>query len=148
MDEACARVDELLSGYLDGELTQSDRQRVGLHLESCPRCAQRLRELESISASLGELRFDMTEEDRQRWGEVMDNAYDRTIRGFGWLLVVGAALVIVGYGSYEFVLADWEAPLVKWAVAALYVGFAVLLLSVLHQRLRARRKDRYKDVEI
>ena len=100
------------------------------------------------SASLGKLRFDMTEEDRQRWGEVMDNAYDRTARGLGWLLVVGAALVIVGYGGYEFVLADWEAPLVKWAVAALYVGFAVLLLSVLHQRLRAHQKDRYKDVEI
>ena len=78
----------------------------------------------------------------------MDNAFDRTAQGFGWLLVIGAALVIVGYGGYEFVLADWEPPLVKLAVAALYVGFAVLLLSVLRQRLVARRKDRYKDVEI
>ena len=78
----------------------------------------------------------------------MDNAFDRTAQGFGWLLVIGAALVIVGYSGYEFVLADWEPPLVKWAVAALYVGFAVLLLIVLRQRLAARRKDKYKDVEI
>ena len=122
MDKACARIDELLSGYLDGELTQKDRQRVGLHLESCPRCTERIRELEKISASVGKLRFDMTEEDRQQWREEMDSAFDRTARGIGWLLVVGAALVIVGYGGYEFVLADWEPPLVKWGTAALYVG--------------------------
>ena len=61
---------------------------------------------------------------------------------------MGASLVLVGYGGYEFLLADVEPPLVKWAVGALYVGFAVLLLSVLRQRLSARRNDRYKDVEI
>ena len=148
MDETSTKVDELLSGYLDGELTQQDRQRVRLRLENCPRYAQRLRELESISASLGKLRVDSAEENRQQWRKVMDNAFDRTAQGVGWLLVIGAALVIVGYGAYEFVLADWEPPLVKWAVAALYVGFAVLLLTVLRQRLIARRKDRYKDVEI
>jgi len=37
MDEACANVDELLSGYLDDELTQKDRQRVDRHDEGCAR---------------------------------------------------------------------------------------------------------------
>lgn len=78
----------------------------------------------------------------------MDNALDRTARGIGWLLVVGAALVLAGYGGYTYVLADMGPPLVKWAVGALYLGFAGLLLSVLRHRLKARRNDRYKDVEI
>ena len=34
----CRQIDEMLSGYLDGELTQGDRQRVQLHLESCAKC--------------------------------------------------------------------------------------------------------------
>ena len=78
----------------------------------------------------------------------MDKAVDRTTRRIGWLLLGGAALVLVGYVGYQFVLAETETPLVKWAVGAFYVGLAVLLLSVLRQRLVARKKDPYKDVEI
>ena len=78
----------------------------------------------------------------------MDNALERTASGIGWLLVVGALFVLVGYAGYEFLLADVQPPMVKWAAGALYVGLAVLLLSVLRQRLRARKTDKYKDVEI
>ena len=148
MDEACATVDELLSGYLDGELTQRDRQRVDLHLANCTRCTSRLRELDALRASVGRLRLDMDPEDRERWRKVMDNAFERTASGIGWLLVVGAVFVLVGYAGYEFLLADVQPAMVKWAVGALYLGLAVLLLSVLRQRLRARKTDKYKDVEV
>ena len=148
MDEAGAKIDELLSGYLDGELTQRDRQRVDLHLANCPSYRARLRELETLRASVGRLRLDMDPDDRERWRKVMDNAFERTASGIGWLLVVGAVFVLVGYAGYEFLLAEVEPPLVKWAVGALYLGLAVLLLSVLRQRLRARKTDKYKDVEI
>ena len=148
MDEACANVDELLSGYLDDELTQKDRQRVNLHVERCARCTARLRELDTLRASVGRLRLDMHPEDQERWRKVMDNAFERTASGIGWVLVVGAVFVLVGYAGYEFLLADVEPPMVKWAVGALYLGLAVLLLSVLRQRLKARKTDKYKDVEI
>lgn len=148
MDEACASVDELLSGYLDDELTQKDRQLVDRHVEDCARCRARLRELDMLRVSVGRLRLDMDPEDQERWRKVMDNAFERTASGIGWVLVVGAVFVLVGYAGYEFLLADVEPPMVKWAVGALYLGLAVLLLSVLRQRLKARKTDRYKDVEI
>ena len=148
MDEACAEVDELLSGYLDGELTQRDRQRVDLQLANSARYRARLRELEALRTSVGRLRLDMEPEDQERWRKVMDNAFDRTVRGIGWLLLVGAVLLLVGYAGYEFILTDLDPPFLKWAVAAVYVGLAVLLLSVLRQRLSARKTDKYKDVEI
>ena len=78
----------------------------------------------------------------------MNDAVVRTARGVGWMLVIGGVLVMVGYIGYEFVLTHADPPLIKWAVGALYLGFAVLLLSVLRQRFVARRKDKYKDVEI
>lgn len=148
MDEACDTVDELLSGYLDGELTQRDRQRVDLHLANSARYRARLRELEALRASVGRLRRDMDPEDRERWRKVMDNAFERTASGIGWLLVIGGVFVLVGYAGYEFLLAEVEQPVVKWALGALYLGLAVLLLSVLRQRLKARKTDKYKDVEV
>ena len=142
----CHSVDELLSGYMDGELTQQERQRVEIHMGGCQRCSARLRELGKLRASIGKLQLNGIAE--EEWKLMMNDAVARTARGVGWLLVIGGVLAMVGYIGYEFVLAHADPPLIKWAVGALYLGFAVLLLSVLRQRFVARRKDKYKDVEI
>ena len=142
----CHSVDELLSGYLDGELTQQERQRVEVHVGGCQHCSARLRELGKLRASIGKLQLNGIAE--EEWKQMMNDAVARTARGVGWLLVIGGVLAMVGYIGYEFVLTHADPPLIKWAVGALYLGFAVLLLSVLRQRFVARRKDKYKDVEI
>ena len=47
-------VGEQLSGYLDGELTQQERQRVDLHLADCQDCAGMLRDLEDLRERMGQ----------------------------------------------------------------------------------------------
>ena len=44
----CAGVQEMLSAYLDGELTADDRSRIASHLESCPECRAVLDDLGQI----------------------------------------------------------------------------------------------------
>lgn len=51
----------------------------------------------------------------------------------------------IGYGM--FFCGD-ESPVIVWVVGGFYLGFAVLLLSVLRQRLIERKSDKYTDVEI
>ena len=41
----CEDIETLLSGYLDGELTQSDRQRVEVLMEDCEDCAKTFEEM-------------------------------------------------------------------------------------------------------
>ena len=77
-----------------------------------------------------------------------EGAATRTGRIVGWLLVIGGALVLVGYAGYELLVAEVDVPLIKWGVVALYGGLGVLLLVVLRQRWVARKTDKYKDVEI
>lgn len=78
----------------------------------------------------------------------MDNTTVRTLRGIGWLLIVGGVLAAMGIGVYQFIV-DPSASLVeKLIVGAIYGGFVVLFFSVLRQRLIERKTDKYKDVEI
>ena len=77
----------------------------------------------------------------------MADSTTRTIQGVGWLLVIAAALVLVGVIGYAMFFSD-ESSWVVWVVGALYLGFGVLLLSVLRQRLIARKTDKYEDVDI
>ena len=78
----------------------------------------------------------------------MDDSVARALRGIGWLLLIGGGAAAGGYGIFVFLLSDMDAPVLKWGLAAFYLGWIVLFLAVLRQRLIARKTDRYKDVEI
>jgi len=72
----------------------------------------------------------------------------RTSRGAGWLLYVAGFLIVCGYGLYEFMADDSVDALIKTGIGALVVGSLLLFVSVLRERLIARKTDKYRDVEI
>jgi hypothetical protein len=139
-------VGELLSGYLDGEVTQQQRQRVEIHCDACTECKINLEELQVLQESIGKAR--LSELNQDVWRERMDNATVRTTRGIGWLLILGGVLAAMGIGVYEFVIDSSLGLVEKLVVGAIYGGFVVLFFSVLRQRLIERKTDKYKDVEI
>jgi len=51
----CSNVDNLLSAYLDGELSDQDRAAVEAHVRDCPSCASLLRSLKAASAMVSSL---------------------------------------------------------------------------------------------
>jgi anti-sigma factor RsiW len=72
-------VGELLSGYIDGELTQQERQRVDVHCESCAECGQLRDELREIRRDVGDARLSEIGEDN--WREMMNDSTVRVTRG-------------------------------------------------------------------
>lgn len=142
----CPQIDEMLSGYLDGELTQGDRQRVDLHLESCSKCRGAYEELADLRQAVGKMSFGEMSQDE--WSKIMNDLPIRASRGAGWLLYVAGFLIVCGYGLYEFMADDSEDAVIKTGIGALVVGSLLLFISVLRQRLIARKTDKYKDVEI
>jgi len=142
----CEDYEELLTGYLDAELTQGDRQRVELHVASCGQCQENFAEMSRLRDEIGKLSFG--EMSPEEWNEMMNGLTVRTSRFFGWLLYVGGTVLLLGYGSYEFAIDDEVPALIKTGVAAVFVGLAMLLFSVFRQRLVAAKHDKYKDVQI
>lgn len=139
-------VDELLSGYIDGELTQQQRQHVEWHCTDCNACAEELEQLSRLRADIGAASFSQYGEDR--WRETMNDATVQASRGFGWLLLVGGILACAGIAVIAF-LTDPTIKLgAKIIAGAVYGGTTLLFISVLRQRLIERKTDKYKDVEI
>jgi hypothetical protein len=140
-------VDELLSGFIDGELTQQDRQRVRLHCETCKVCKSNLEELRSLREAVSQAK--LSDLDQDIWRETMEDTTVKATRGLGWLLLVGGLLIGAGLGVYEIVTSPSSMTLVeKLIVGGVYGGMLLIFISVLRQRLIARKTDRYKDVEI
>ncbi len=135
-----------LSGYLDGELTQQERQAVALHCEKCEKCRQELEELRVLRQRIGKAPLSLIGEDK--WRENMQDSTVRTSRNIGWILFIAGLLMAIGAALWAFIrdadMSSWE----KVMVVAIYGGLATLLFSVLRQRLIERKTDKYKDVEI
>ena len=58
MKHDCQETELLISGYLDGELTQSDRQRVDLILEDCIQCTETHQEMKKYREGVGDIPLD------------------------------------------------------------------------------------------
>lgn len=150
MNHHCKDTEALLSGYLDGELTQGDRQRVEVILEDCPDCAQTFADMKKLRGEIGGLEYgQMTEAERLQAAK--DPAAETSV-DFGQILVIGGFILFYGGAIYlglGEMLADEDTPLImKIGLPVLLLGLGILLVTVLIQRLKAAKTDPYKDVEI
>ncbi|MEO1529324.1 MAG: zf-HC2 domain-containing protein [Planctomycetota bacterium] len=142
----CDAVSEMLSGFIDDELTQSDFQRVEVHLRSCEQCRRTLEEMRQLRAAVRESQDDVRFPD-EVWETLMNDLPAKTSRGIGWLLLISGTVSLTGLAAWEFFIESEEPIYVRLMVAAIFGGLLFLFLSVLRQRLVARKTDRYREVK-
>jgi hypothetical protein len=139
-------VAELLSGYVDGELTQQQRQRVEVHCADCKECETGLAEIRVLRESLS--KASLSDISQDKWREMMNDTTVRTSRGIGWFLLAGGILAAFGVGMHAFVFDSSIGLVEKLIISAIYGGLLTLFFSVLRQRWMERKSDKYKDVGI
>ena len=134
----------LLSGYLDGELTQGDSQRVRLHLEHCADCRTMIEQLKTLREATMNAEFQVPED--TQWDERPRGALSRLLHNFGWLIAGGWVVGLVAYVIWQMATGSesiqWEAVL----GFALLLAFGLIILSALVDRLKTRKNDPYRKV--
>jgi len=136
--------EELLSGYLDGALTQGEEQRVRLHLEDCAAC----RRLHHDLAALREVTLSthLVQPSDDQWSEAPRGGLSRLLRGGGWLILILWLAAVAGFALWQIATTPGDAW-VKILVFSGITGGVMLFLSVLIDRLRALPGDRYRRVQ-
>lgn len=134
----------LLSGYVDGELTQAEVQRVRIYLEDHPEARGEVEAIERIRAAARKttLRAPLD----TQWDERPRGLASALARNLGGLAVLVTAMVLLGLGLWQLA----TSPLPGWLKGTFFVGllgFGLLFLSVLIDRLRIAPNDRYRRVE-
>jgi anti-sigma factor RsiW len=132
----------LLSGYLDGELTQAEEQRVRIQLEDDPDARRLLEEMRAMRSATMTTRFTVPED--IQWDERPRSWLSGFLRGSGWLFVGVWILVVAGYALWESVTSG--VTLQQLIAAAGLFGLALVFLSILLDRLRDLKTDRYRRV--
>ena len=150
MNHNCEDTEALLSGYLDGELTQGDRQRVEVIMEDCQDCAQTLEDMQKLRGEIGEIEYEhMTEAEQLKAAKDLVTEAGASV---GQMLVIGGFVIFYGtliYFVLKGMLADEDTPLfMKIGLPAIFLGMGIMLTSVIIDRIKASKTDPYNDVEI
>ncbi len=145
---ACDDYKDWLMGYLDDELDEQQNRRLEEHLKTCDDCADELEQFRKLKAITDEVA--LVEPEDRIWQDYWSSVYNRIERGVGWVVFSVAATALAIYGGFKAIEGLIKDPGVelglKIGILALIVGLAILLVSVLRERLYIRQRDRYKDV--
>jgi predicted anti-sigma-YlaC factor YlaD len=144
-DRCPARFDEtMISGHLDGELTQAAEQKVRIHLEDCEHCRTVLGEFRTLREATMSTEFHKP--DDSQWDERPQTGISLVARGTGWIIAIVWAVFFAGYALWQF----WQGSANLGERLLVFGGLSALVLlftSVLLDRLRASRTDPYREVE-
>ena len=133
----------LISGYLDGELTQGEAQRVRVHLEGCAECRTTADELTRLRETTMGSKFEVPPD--TSWDEAPRGRTSRLLRNAG--IVIGLAWIvgIVAFILVEMANEDDLAGLLF--VAGLLLAGGLLLASAIIDRRTELKTDRYRRVK-
>lgn len=141
----CDSIKPLLVGLLDGELTPEETRQVNHHLNRCAACRSEYALLRETSGKLEAVSYQ--EPGDEVLAQVWRSPYSRWGRNTSLFLVIGGYLLLVGYAAFEFFRSGAEALPAKTAIAAIILGFFILLVQLIRERVRTYKTDPYKEIE-
>lgn len=145
----CAEARILITGLVDEEITDKQKQDLFAHLESCKVCQATYESFVQLKKETSEMKFNKLPE--VYWDEYWTHVYNRIERGLSWIFVSIGLIILLGYGSYQvmqdFYLNPDEPILIKMGVGLLTAGMIILFISVLREKLMIRKVDKYRSVE-
>jgi len=138
----------LIGKALEGALDAAEKREFELLLERRPELGQEFQSLKAVQEVTMTMNFKKLPE--ETWDRYWGGVYAKLERGIAWALISLGAAVVIAFTGYRAVLAlleDTASPLLlKIALAALALGGAILLVSVIREKFVLRKTDKYREV--
>ena len=141
----CEPYKGLLVGLLDGELTPDETRQVNEHLARCAACRKEYEQLRETTGRLSAISFQ--EPTDAILAQVWRSPFSRLARNTALIMIVGGYAALLGYGLFEFLTSGKEELPAKMGFAAIVMGFLILLVQLIRERVRTYKTDPYKEIE-
>ena len=141
----CEPYKGLLVGLLDRELKPDETREINEHMTRCASCRADYEQLRESSGKLAAITFQ--EPDDKMLAQMWRSPFSRAARVTGWLMIVVGYLVLAAVAVVEFLRNGTEALVPNTALAAIVIGFLILLTQLVRERLKTYKTDPYKEIE-
>lgn len=141
----CESFKGLLAGLLDGELTPEETRQINEHLTRCAACRLEYEQLRETSGKLSAISFQ--EPSDAVLSRVWKSPYSRLARNASWVMILAGYALLIGYGLFEFLTSGKEGLPAKLGFAAIALGFLILLIQLIRERVKTYKTDPYKEIK-
>jgi len=142
---SCESNKGLLVGLLDGELTPDEARQVNEHLTRCAACRSEYEQLRETSGKLAAISFK--EPSDAVLAQIWRSPFSRLTRNAALILIIGGYAALLGYGLFEVLTSGSKELPAKTGLAAIVLGFLILLVQLIRERARTYKTDPYKEIE-
>jgi len=146
--EEKSRFQDLLMKAVDGELNSNEQEVFNHFVNTNEECRKEWQELKNLNTLTGEMQMKLP--DQEKWEQYWSHIYNRLERRAGWILFSVGMIILISTGGYYAIqsfLTNPDIPLPeKIGLSAFFLGAAILIVSVIREKLTLRKTDKYKDL--
>ena len=144
-DKECEAYQILMMGFIDGELGAEDEARFKEHVYQCPVCAEELTGYQKLAELTNSIK--LKEPADYEWERIYESLFYKIETRCGWFFVIAGVLTVLGYLLYELCM-EWQIGAgLRIGIVMAFVGFVLLMVSTIRQRLRIKKYERYEAVK-
>ena len=138
----------LMERYFSADLTADEEKEFNELIESNADFKKEFEEQANIHEALTKMKIK--EPLPEVWDKYWYRVYNRLERGIGWILFSIGLIILIATGGFYAIqsfLTNPDIPIPeKIGLSAFFLGSAVLIVSVLREKLTLRKTDKYKDI--
>jgi len=146
--EEKSRFEQLLMKAIDGELNAEEKKAFEHFIDTYEDCKKEWEELSKLNTLTGGIHMKLPEP--EKWEQYWGNIYNRLERRMGWILFSVGMIILLSTGGYYAILGFLSNPDIplpeKIGLSAFFLGSAILIVSVVREKLTLRKSDKYKDL--
>ncbi len=148
MSENLDKFQYLLNKALDNELTEYEKIEFEKMLTYSREFREEWNSLKKLKEISSTMKFKNPTE--EMWDKYWLGIYRRLERGIAWVLISIGTTIIIVYGTFKIIESIIEDPTLSWfiklAILAILIGFEILLISIIRERVFLRKSDKYKEI--
>lgn len=139
-------MDNLISGYIDGELTQQQRQFVAVKMENDAAFKDKVEQFSALKAAVGKIKTPELES--EKIDALLNDPTSMRYQTLGFAaLIIGVSIPVV-FSFVTFYLAPDVRLTEKVIISLIGGGLIGIFISVARQQYIARKTDKYKGVKL
>lgn len=138
----------MLMKAVDAELSAEEQSEFDRFIGDHSEYKSEWEEFKKLNKLTGGIHMKLPEQ--EKWDQYWTSIYNRLERRIGWILLSAGLIILLSTGGFYAIrgfLLNPDIPILeKLGLSAFFLGSAVLIVSVLREKLTLRKTDKYKDI--
>ncbi|WKZ69134.1 MAG: hypothetical protein QY331_14325 [Melioribacteraceae bacterium] len=139
----------LMELALEGELSTGEKKEFEKMINENSSIKNEFEEQKRIKGVL--MNMSLKNPGKEFWDGYWLSIYNKIERGIAWILISISAIVIAAYGIIEAIqnlLAETDIPMfLKISIIVFVIGIAILIFSLIREKIATNKVDKYKEIQ-